>query len=100
MQASAKRWPFAERLAPKRPPGTIGAAAAGLEKNDVVVTFDGVPVEDYRQLQRLSLDAEVGKTVKLEIVRNREHKTVELRVAEAPDRMSQDRPAPPRDQLR
>src|SRR5438093_4747193 len=76
------------------------AAAAGLEKNDVVVTFDGVPVEDYRQLQRLSLDAEVGKTVKLEIVRNRERKTVELRVAEAPDRMSQDRPAPPRDQLR
>src|SRR5881409_861169 len=76
------------------------AAAAGLQKNDVVVTLEGVPVEDYRQLQRLSADAEVGKTVKLEIVRNRERKTVELRVAEAPDRMSQDRTAPPRDQLR
>jgi len=76
------------------------AAAAGLEKNDVVVTFEGVQVEDYRQLQRLSADAEVGKTVKLEIVRNKERRTLELRVAEAPDRMSQDRPAPPRDQLR
>jgi Do/DeqQ family serine protease len=73
------------------------AAAAGLEKNDVVVTFDGVPVEDYRQLRRLSADAEVGKTVKLEIVRNRARKTVDLRVAEAPDRMAPDRPAPPRD---
>ncbi len=73
------------------------AAAAGLEKNDVVVTFEGVPVEDYRQLQRLSADAEVGKTVKLEIVRNRARKTVELRVAEAPDRTSPDRPTPPRD---
>src|SRR5437762_7269867 len=61
------------------------AAAAGLEKNDVVVTFEGVPVEDYRQLQRLSSDAEVGKTVKLEFVRRREKKTVEMKVAEAPD---------------
>jgi Do/DeqQ family serine protease len=73
------------------------AAAAGLEKNDVVVTFEGIPVEDYRQLQRLSADAEVGKTVKLEIVRNRSRKTIELRVAEAPDRTTPDRPTPPRD---
>ena len=73
------------------------AAAAGIEKNDVVLTFEGVPVEDYRQLQRLSADAEVGKTVKLEIVRNRARRTVELRVAEAPDRVTPDRPAPPRE---
>jgi len=75
------------------------AAAAGLEKNDVVVTFEGVPIEDYRQLRRMSADADVGKTVKLEIVRKRERKTIELRVAEVPDRMSQDRPTS-RDQLR
>jgi serine protease Do len=73
------------------------AATAGLEKNDVVVTFEGVPVEDYRQLQRLSADAEVGKTVKLEIVRNRERRTIQLRVAEAPERSTPDRPAQPRD---
>jgi serine protease Do len=72
------------------------AAAAGLEKNDVVVTFEGVPVDDYRQLQRLSSDAEVGKNVKLEIVRNRERRTIQLKVAEAPDRLTPDRPAPPR----
>src|SRR5207245_6473543 len=70
------------------------AAAAGIEKNDVVVTFEGVPIEDYRQLQRLSADAEVGKTVKLEIVRNRERRTVDLRVAEAPDRPAGDRASP------
>ena len=72
------------------------AAAAGLEKNDVVVTFEGVPVEDYRQLQRLSSDAEVGKTVKVEILRNRERRTIQLKVAEAPDRLTPDRPTPPR----
>jgi len=73
------------------------AAAAGIEKNDVVVSFEGTPVEDYRQLQRLSADAEVGKTVKLEIVRNRERRTVQLRVAEAPDRITPERPTQPRD---
>jgi len=73
------------------------AAAAGLEKNDVVVTFEGITVDDYRQLQRLSADAEVGRTVKLEIVRNRERRKVELRVAEAPDRLAPERPASPRD---
>jgi serine protease Do len=68
------------------------AAAAGLQKNDVVVSFAGTTVDDYRQLQRLSADAEVGKTVKLEIVRNRERRVVELRVAEAPDRLAPERP--------
>src|SRR5437867_2560746 len=67
------------------------AAAAGLQKNDVVVSFAGTVVDDYRQLQRLSADAEVGKTVKLEIVRNRERRVVELRVAEAPDRLAPER---------
>jgi serine protease Do len=69
------------------------AAAAGLQKNDVVVSFEGVGVDDYRQLQRLSADSEVGQKVKLEVVRNRERRTVELRVAEAPDRIAPDRPS-------
>jgi len=67
------------------------AAAAGLQKNDVVVSFAGTTVDDYRQLQRLSADAEVGKTVKLEIIRNHERRVVELRVAEAPDRLTPER---------
>ena len=73
------------------------AASAGLQKNDVVVLFDGTTVDDYRQLHRLSADAEVGKTVKLEIVRNRERRTINLRVAEAPDRMTPERPPSPQD---
>src|SRR6266850_276029 len=70
------------------------AAAAGLQKNDVVLLFEGVGIDDYRHLQRLSADAEVGKTVKLEIVRNRDRKTVDLKVAEAPDRPAGDRASP------
>src|SRR5437773_2448335 len=62
------------------------AAIAGLVQNDVIVTFDGTPVEDYHHLQRLSADAEVGKTITLGVVRSRERRTLELRIAEAPDR--------------
>src|SRR6266481_4487133 len=72
------------------------AAAAGLEKNDVVVAFDGAPVEDYHHLQRMSSEAEVGRKVKVDLVRNRERRTIQLRVAEASDRVSPDRPASPR----
>jgi len=71
------------------------AAAAGLLQNDVIVSFDGARIDDYRHLQRLSADAEVGKTVTLEIVRNRERKSLQLTVAEAPDRIGPEA-SPPR----
>jgi len=61
------------------------AAKAGLAQNDVIVGFDGAPVEDYHHLQRLSADAEVGKSVKVDYVRKKERKTAELKIAEAPD---------------
>ncbi|MBM3221818.1 MAG: Do family serine endopeptidase [Candidatus Rokubacteria bacterium] len=61
------------------------AAAAGLVQNDVIVAFEGRPVEDYAHLQRLSADAEVGRSVKLDIVRKKDKKTVALKIAEAPE---------------
>ncbi len=61
------------------------AATAGLQKQDVIVAFGGVPVEDYHHFQRLSADAEVGKKVPLEIIRDRKKRTAELSIAEAPD---------------
>ena len=64
------------------------AAAAGLAQNDVVVGFDGTTVEDYHHLQRLSAEAEVGKSVSLEVVRKGDHKKVTLKIAEAPDSSS------------
>ena len=68
------------RVSPKSP-----AEAAGLTQNDVIVAFDGVSVDDYHHLQRLSSDADVGKTVKVDFVRKKTRQTVDLKVAEAPD---------------
>src|SRR5437763_8644296 len=61
------------------------AEAARLAQNDVIVAFDGAAVEDYQHMQRMSSEAEVGRKVKVDFVRRREKKTVEMKVAEAPD---------------
>jgi len=68
------------------------AATAGLLQSDVIVAFDGTPIEDYRHLQRLSADSEVGKTVTLDIVRRGERKSARVTVAEAPDRVAPEGP--------
>jgi serine protease Do len=61
------------------------AAAADLKPNDVIVTFDGTAVDDYHHVQRLAADAEVGKAVKVEIIRDRAKRTVDVKISEAPD---------------
>ena len=42
-------------------------------------------MEDYHHLQRLSADAEVGKTVSVDIVRRGERRAVKLKIARSPD---------------
>jgi Do/DeqQ family serine protease len=74
------------RVYPKSP-----ASAAGLAQNDVIVAFDATPVDDYHHLQRLSAEAEVGKSVSLDVIRKGVKKTVTATIAEAPD---PDRPTP------
>jgi len=61
------------------------AAAADLKPNDVIVTFDRTVVDDYHHVQRLAADADVGKTVKVEIIRDRAKRAVDVKIAEAPD---------------
>jgi len=60
------------------------AAAAGLVQNDVDRRVRRHGDRDYHHLQRLSADAEVGKMVKLGIMRSRERRTLELRIARRP----------------
>jgi Do/DeqQ family serine protease len=68
------------------------AEAAGLQPKDVIVKFGGQAVDDYNQLMRLSSEAEPGKTVPIEIVRTKQRKTVQLKIAESPDSAA---PGPP-----
>jgi S1-C subfamily serine protease len=61
------------------------AAAAGLHQGDVIVSYDKIPIEDYRHLQRLVADTRVGSTVSLEIVRKKQRMTVGVTVGEVPE---------------
>ncbi len=57
------------------------AARAGIEPGDVIVAFDGVPLEDGADYARLLSDAEIGSTVTLDVIRAGERLTFEVEVA-------------------
>jgi len=61
------------------------AAQAGLLQGDVIVAYDRTPVEDYRHVQRLVAETQVGKSVTLQVVRKKQKMDVAVTIAEVPD---------------
>jgi Do/DeqQ family serine protease len=60
------------------------AEKAGLQPNDVIVKVGDVAVDDLQHLQRLILDAPVGQSVPLRVLRGGKEVTVPVTIAEAP----------------
>jgi serine protease Do len=56
------------------------AAKAGVEHGDVIVEFDGTPIEDWNELPRVVAATPVGKKVKMTIVRDGKRKTLKVEV--------------------
>jgi serine protease Do len=54
------------------------AAQAGVEAGDVILSFDGVEVEDTRGLVRQVGNTEVGKTVEMVIFREGDRQTIDV----------------------
>ncbi|HEY7545978.1 MAG TPA: PDZ domain-containing protein [Blastocatellia bacterium] len=46
------------------------AQKAGLKENDVIVSFNGRPIESVRELQRVLSETPEGRTVQLEVIRD------------------------------
>ena len=67
------------------------AAQAKLQPGDVILAFDGKPIDRSRQLPRLVADTAPDKLVKLSIWRDGKEQEVELKVAA----LNPNRPAPP-----
>jgi len=66
------------------------AARAGVHTGDVILGFDGKKVPDARMLSRMAAGAQIGKTVAVDLLRNRQHLTVRITV----QRLSEPAPRP------
>lgn len=60
------------------------AAHAGIEKNDVIVAFDGESVKDVKRLRNLVANTEPGKTVVITVIRDGEKEDIEVTIGETP----------------
>lgn len=56
------------------------AAKAGLRSGDVVVEYNGEPVDDTRELVRLVADTKVGKTVDIQVFRDGAMETLRVEI--------------------
>lgn len=58
------------------------ADASGIKRGDVIVSFDGKPIKESRELPYIVASTPVGKTVFVEVIRNQEKMTAEVNVGE------------------
>ncbi|MBL8538055.1 MAG: Do family serine endopeptidase [Hyphomonadaceae bacterium] len=60
------------------------AARAGIQQGDIILSFDGADVQDRRELtQRVGATA-VGRSARVEVLRNGQRRTLNLRLGERP----------------
>ena len=76
------------------------AEKAGIKSGDVIVSFNGSPIKEMRDLPRIVADTEVGKTVDVEIMRtgDRKNLAVTLGRLEEGEKLAAAEPPPPADQ--
>jgi len=60
------------------------AARAGIQQGDVILTYDGQRIEDSRDLTQRVGATPIGRTSRVEILRNGQRRTLNLRLAERP----------------
>lgn len=61
------------------------AAKAGIERGDVVVSFDGKVVKDFRDLSRRAAATPVGKEIKVVVNRDGKEQTITVKLGEFPE---------------
>ena len=64
------------------------AKAAGIEAGDIILSFDGQPIDDAKNFSRMVAETEVGKTINLEIWRDKQIRKISLPVMLMPEEPS------------
>jgi serine protease Do len=72
------------------------AAKAGLRYGDIITAFDGKPVRSPRELTEAVASTPVGKTARVDFIRDGQKQSVTVEVAERPATSRDTTPAPPR----
>jgi Do/DeqQ family serine protease len=67
------------QVMPKSP-----AEAAGLKAGDLILSIDGKTVKDPRELQRIIAEADIGKTMEVNILREKEKRVLKVQIGEMP----------------
>jgi Do/DeqQ family serine protease len=60
------------------------AEAAGLKTGDLILSVDGKPLKDPRQLQTMIAETDIGNSMTLSILREKEKHTIKVKVGELP----------------
>ena len=71
------------------------AIGSGIESQDVILTFDGKPIEKMTELPRAVASTSIDKTVDVVVWRNGKQQTVKLKVGELPEDTALLAKAPP-----
>lgn len=56
----------------------------GLKQGDVIVSFDGKPIKEFRELPTTVAETAVGKTVPIRVIREGKEQTLNVKVGEMP----------------
>jgi Do/DeqQ family serine protease len=67
------------QVMPKSP-----AEIAGLKVGDLILSIDGKSIKDPREVQRVIADADIGKTLDLIVLREKEKRSVKVQIGEMP----------------
>lgn len=65
------------------------AAAAGLKPGDVIVAFDGKPIDGPAVLRNIVAQTSVGKTAKVDVLRDNKRQTFNVKITEQPKEIAQ-----------
>jgi serine protease Do len=65
------------------------AKKAGVERADVIVEFDGKPMDSPTHLRNAVAQTPIGKKVSLKIIRDKKPKTLDVTIAEQPKSVAQ-----------
>ncbi len=68
------------------------AEKAGLKRGDIIIEFDGKPVENVSALQDIVAKTAPKKTVKIKVIRDRKEETIELVTGEMPEQIASGEP--------